>query len=178
MWRSQWRSQGWHGADMHPLSGAQLQQMPAGDRTRELLEIILLSACYRSGLCPRDAQQLRRLKSELVGNPTQNPAWQPCLRRHATGLPMHVGTVCTSTRLYSYREDRLIVPSEAMRAHGWEAEGISLNMQGLDINHGYDLLGESMSLPCVGTAIWSLLLAGGNSSLPGLWAEAGQARAA
>lgn len=173
VWRSRWRSQGWHGADMHPLSGARLWQMPAQDRTREILEIILLSACVGTGTCPRDADQLRKLKSELTGNPSQNPVWQPCLRKHVAGLPLHVGTVCRSTRLYSYREDRLITPGEAMRAHGWEADNINLNTQGLDINHGYDLLGESMALPCIGTAIWSLLLVGGNSTFPGMWAEAG-----
>ncbi len=163
--RAEWKNVGRVGWDAHPLQHAALWGIPSGQvvRAREILEVFLLSAAFLAGAAPQDELAMEQVRQALHCNFSQNPSWSN-LR-----TPWTLSTVCTSTRLYNYAQVRVWVPSEAMRAHGWDANGCGPNVQGLTIAQGWDLVGESMALQSLGLAIWSLLLACGER-LPELWA--------
>ena len=76
----------------------------------------------------------------------------------------------TSTRLYDYVLDRIIVPEELLRALGW-SEGV-VDTSGVDMAHMQNLVGECQALQPLGVASWALLLAVGNG-IPGMWCTAG-----
>ncbi len=163
--REAWEEAGHTGWDAHPLQHAALWGIPSGQivRVREILEVFLLSAAFLAGVAPEDQAAMEGVRQDLHCNFSQNPSWNNLHK------PWTVGTLCTSTRLYNYAQDRVWLPSEAMRAHGWDADGCGPNVEGLSISEGWDLVGECMALQSAGLAIWSLLLVCG-ARLPELWA--------
>ncbi|CAE7834440.1 unnamed protein product [Symbiodinium sp. CCMP2592] len=62
-------------------------------------------------------------------------------------------TFTTSTLLYSYSEDRVVLPLEMMLMHGFPRSAIaprSIGQRALK-----DMVGNGMSLPCLATMVWA-----------------------
>ena len=70
--------------------------------------------------------------------------------------PLYQGlkTTTTSTELYWYKEDRVILPIDHMRCNGW----LSPQMQGLSIMEQRDLIGESIPLQMFMTMMYSIVI--------------------
>ena len=77
----------------------------------------------------------------------------------------HLRAVTTSTDLFSFGRQRYLSAEELFRALGFEA----LNLKHISPTSQKDLLGEAMSIPCVGTVFACLVL-----SVPALWAAEGE----
>lgn len=82
---------------------------------------------------------------------SQNPKYRSC-----TSSEGFTGCLATSTMLYSYGKDRVVLPFELVLFQG-HRRGIRFptNMKPSKIR---DLAGEGMSLPCLGSIIWAAYL--------------------
>lgn len=156
--RAQMREAGCPWADAHPMERAELLGVSPTERSREVLEVALLSAAARSGFDPGRPEDLAALTASFWCDVSQNDM------RGGGATP----TFCTSTRLYDYAEDRLVTPSEMLRALGWADGGDEPSLRGLSWAQCQDLVGESQALPPLAVASWALVLAAGDA-LPGLW---------
>ena len=159
--RDQWRRSGFPWADDHPLAGAALWGCAKTTRVIEVLEVSLLRACWKKGLDPRRPEELLEAKKGV---------WCDYSQSFLTASPGGPGTVNTSSRLYDYVLDRIIVPEELLRALGW-SEGV-VDTSGVDMAHMQNLVGECQALQPLSVASWALLLAVGNG-IPGMWCTAG-----
>ena len=96
----------------------------------------------------------KRLLRDVFCDISQNPKFKayssdsgkaPCL--------------ATSTTLYSFGEDRLILPIELLYFQG-HSRGIKIP-DAMRSSQVRDLAGEGMAVPCLGTVIWALYLTKG-----------------
>ncbi len=166
--RQAWREQGRSGWNAHPLRSASFWGVAEsqGPRAREIAEVFLLQACELSGDKLDDQIAWRRHSQDLFCNVGQNPSWLNFA--HPEAIPV----VCTSTRFYCYRMDRLVTPGELMRAHGWRehvSKGKAMTMSGIAFNKGMDLVGECMALQNIGTALWAVFTAARSTVLLDVW---------
>jgi hypothetical protein len=157
--REDWRSGGFPWADDHPLAGAELRGCGDSERVVEVLEVSLLQACMQHGLDPRRPGELDAAKKGTWCDYSQNDM------NTKFGAPR---SVCTSTRLYDYYQDRRILAEELLRAMGWQAGGIDTT--GIAETDLRDLAGECQALQPLGVASWALLSAVGDGFL-GLWSQ-------
>ncbi len=74
-------------------------------------------------------------------------------------------TFTTSSQIYSFKEDRLLVPEEHFRLLGF---GENLVCGNLGPDELRKLAGEAMCVPCIALLVWSVLLA---ASFDGLWSS-------
>ena len=158
--RARWRTQGRPWADDHPLDAAQLRGCARTDRTAEVLEVTLLHACERRGLNPRSPRDMRKAMTTTWCDYSQNQF------AIAEDLP---GTVCTSTRLYDYVQDRAVLAEEVLLAMGWCA-GPPPQTDHLQRAELHDLVGECQALQPLAVASWALVLTA-RDGLAGLWAD-------
>lgn len=160
--RAAWRAQGIPGHDSHPLATAALRGLRGTEREREILEVFLMTASLSKGLSLSEAD-LNIVRQDLTADVSQNLSW---LRPDDPG----VSTVfCTGARIYSFKEDRVLLPAELLAAVGWRIPGRQPPTCGSLSNHDVqDLVGECMALPCLAAAIWALILAIGQH-MPGAW---------
>ena len=63
-------------------------------------------------------------------------------------------TFTRSTELYSYGEDRLVLPYEMLLMHGYPPDIVL--PQELTQRKLKEMVGNGMSLPCLGTVLWAL----------------------
>ena len=78
------------------------------------------------------------------------------------------GTFTTSCEYYSYGLDRMIFEEEKLAMLGFNVR--CLNLDSILSSQLRDLAGEAMALPCVGLAIYSVVL---NVDFPGLGSKGG-----
>ena len=97
-----------------------------------------------------EKQQLLR---HAYADVSQNPKYRSFTKNSLTGC------LTTSTLLYSYRRDGLVLPIELMTIQGHRRDlSIPESMTG---NNLKDLAGEGMFLGCLATVLWSLYLTKG-----------------
>lgn len=156
--RAAWKAAGhpWHAA--HPLARASLRGLSGTEREREVLEVFLLEVCHLRGLSPLDPQQLARAKVGLTADISQNLAW---LRPAYDGSRCRytAAVYCTESRVYSFQDDRLLLPVELLGSLGWATPATAPRTEGLTSAQLQNLVGESQALPCLAAATWALLLA-------------------
>lgn len=63
----------------------------------------------------------------------------------ASRQPANIGTFCTSSVNYSYEQDRLVLPIDALRCLGWP----KVDTRGISHQNLKNLVGEGMLLPQV-----------------------------
>lgn len=66
-------------------------------------------------------------------------------------------TQTTSTRMYSYSEDRMLTGKEMLLLQGQSASSLVIP-EDVKETTLHDLAGEGMAVPCVGLVLWSLFL--------------------
>ena len=171
--RSAWRFQGIPGHDSHPLATAALRGLRGTSREREVLEVHLMAASLAQGLSLNKAD-LHTASHNLTADVSQNLSW---LR---PDIPGASSVFCTGSRIYSFKEDRVLLAEELLGAVGWRIPGRQPPTCSSLSNHDLqDLVGECMALPCLAAAVWALILALGDR-MPDAWSScrAGQALAA
>ena len=164
-YRKRWLRLGWswHSAQpwAKPLAGMTPPDLvgvpkPVPARKQEVLDLGVLWAMEHRRLQELTASNVSMATEGLICNTTQNPnrgPWSFDLRR-----------LCRNSRMYSYQDDRLLVPTELYKMYGWR----SVDLSGLSLAHCQDMLGDSMALPTVGLALASLILTAGEA-IPDLW---------
>ena len=136
------------------------QPMPC--RKQEVLDLGVLWAMEQRCLQELTAWSVFAATQSLICNTTQNLARQ--------AFSFELKRLCRRDRLYSYQDDRLLVPPELYNIYGWKDADLS----GLSLAHCLDLLGDSMALPTVGLAFISLIYTAGEA-IPDLWEGSGRA---
>jgi len=124
--------------------------------TKRVEKILNLVALHHLGLQNADIpfESKKHFLRDIFCDISQNPKFKafssdlgiaPCL--------------ATSTMMYSYGEDRMVLPVELLYFQG-HSRGIKIpdNMRSSEIRN---LAGEGMTLPCLGTVIWALYLTKG-----------------
>ena len=160
--RAAWRSHGVPGHDSHPLATAALRGLRGTPREREVLEVFLMAASLSKGLSLSTAD-LNIVRQELTADVSQNLSW---LRPDNPGVS---SVFCTGARIYSFKEDRLLLAEELLAAVGWRIPGREPPTCRSLSNHDLqDLVGECMALPCLAAAVWALILAIGEH-MPSAW---------
>ena len=159
--RAAWKAAGhpWHAA--HPLAGASLHGLSGTEREREVLEVFLLEVCHLRGLSPLDPQQLARAKVGLTADISQNLTWlRPAYDGGGhSGCGYTAAVYCTESKVYSFQDDRLLLPVELLGSLGWVTPTTAPRTEGLTSAQLQNLVGESQALPCLAAATWALLLA-------------------
>ena len=129
---------------------------PVPSRKQEILNLGVLWAMEQKSLQDLTVSNVLVATRSLLCNTTQNPSRQPfsfVLRR-----------MCRNSRMYSYQDDRLLVPSELYKIYGWNAADLS----GFTLANCQDMLGDSMALPTLGVALASLIFTAGHA-IPDMW---------
>ena len=155
--RAQWHHQGHAWANTHPLANAQMRGCTGTERVREVLECTLLEAGRRAGF---DMGRPEGIAAAKVNN------WCDFSQNALLG-GSKPRSFCTTTRLYDYEQDRVILPVELLKAMGWTAGG-GVTFRNMSENQARDLVGECQALQPLAVASWALILAAGDA-LPGLW---------
>ena len=84
---------------------------------------------------------------------SQNPTRKPWTNRRG-----HNHTLCTSSVLYSFAQDRMLFPEEYMFLQGWSHH---MQVEESFRDELRELAGLGMALPCLGSLIWALYLVKG-----------------
>ena len=90
-----------------------------------------------------------KLDQELFIDVSQNHVRKPL--SNASG---ELRTLLTSTRLYHYGSDRLLLPVEHLALQGYSPEIVV--PQELSAKDVRDMAGEAIALPCLATVMWCL----------------------
>ena len=168
--RSAWRLQGIPGHDSHPLATAALRGLRGTAREREILEVYLMAASLAKGLSLNNAD-LHTASQDLTADVSQNLSW---LRPDTPGVS---SVFCTGSRIYSFKEDRILLAEELLGAVGWRIPGRQPPTCSTLSNHDLqDMVGECMALPCLAAAAWALILAIGDR-MPDAWSSCGAGQA-
>jgi hypothetical protein len=95
-------------------------------------------------------------------------AVKDCMKNMFSDVSQQVGRKCctnkdgishcltTSTELYSYALDSVVLPMELMQIQGHSSHAIV--PQTMKPRELRDLAGEGMNLPCLGTVLWAMYL--------------------
>lgn len=84
---------------------------------------------------------------------------QSHLRRNWTNRSGTTHVFTTATELYSFAEDRTVLPIEMLRAHGY---GPHVKIpQDITPSQLKDIVGRGIALPCLASVIWGLYVVNG-----------------
>lgn len=122
--------------------------------TSRVETILNLVAVQHLGLQNLDAEftTKKKLLRDVFCDVSQNPKFGAF-----TGSSGNAPCLATSTRMFSFGEDRWVLPIELLYWQG-HSRGIRIP-EGMKSNEIRDLAGEGMCLPCFGTVLWSAFLA-------------------
>lgn len=137
----------------HPKRRPALRGLTGTPRQTALVNHALRSWCWARRLDPAAL-----LVGDLFLDISQ------CVSRRPWGSTIRALT--SSTSIYSFRHDRLLVPEELMQVYGWPRPSRVLGAS--EAAQLADLVSECMPLPSLAVPLFSLLAALG-TALPGLW---------
>lgn len=132
-------------------------------RVKALLDLVaterLMYACSNqqtpiSEIKEFSQERKQELLKHVFCDISQNPKFRSC-----TGNDGVTGCLTTSTLLYSYGKDRMVLPFELMLFQG-HRRGLKIP-QDMKSSSLRSLAGEGMAVPCLGAIIWSLYLTKG-----------------
>ena len=132
-------------------------------RVRALLDLVaterLMCACADQQITISEIKEFSQEKKQaLLKNVfcdiSQNPKFRSC-----TGPDGVTGCLTTSSSIYSYGKDRMVLPFELMLFQG-HRRGLKIP-QKMKSSSLRSLAGEGMAVPCLGAIIWSLYLTKG-----------------
>ena len=130
--------------------------MPRTERVNELIEVVAASKLKDLGVL-QDAlsfSEKQKLLEHVYCDVSQNPRFKSCT--NSKGI---TGCLATSTILYSFGKDRIVLPLELSMIQG-HRRGFHYP-ESVSSNQIRDLCGEGMSLPCLGVVIWCMYLTKG-----------------
>jgi hypothetical protein len=116
-------------------------------RQDDLIDFAFLKTCIDAGVDPGAAASMR-CAEHLYVDTSQDVARSPWGHQ--------LKCVTTSTKLYSYGQDRAVMPMEIMRAYGWPARGV-LAQTGVRRDELADLIGEGMALQPLSVVLVAIL---------------------
>ena len=159
-WKQQsaeWRADMQVGADVKPWTsheGFQGNGFKHTDRSLELLDLVAVQTLISSGLSKSINKVGSRLMKKQLGNVlvdlSQNPV-RRCFTKNGKSP-----CLTTSSQIYSFGRDSLLVPLEYMILQGHKRTiAIPDGMSGKQVK---ELAGEGMSLPCLALIVWCLVL--------------------
>ena len=125
-------------------------QVPATDRAKGLMDLVAAEHLGRANWNIPFEEKQKRLQNIYL-DISQNPKFKSCT--NAQGI---TGCLSTSTALYSYGQDRMLLPVELLYI-----QGHSRTLEVPDLLTGSqirDLAGEGICLPCLGTLVWAAYL--------------------
>ena len=124
------------------------------ERISEILEIVATVKLMELGQNLLEAvtipfSQKKKLLEHVYCDVSQNPMFKNYTNKDGIS-----GCLTTSTTLYSFGRDRLVLPCELAMFQG-HRRGFRFppSRPSLQIR---DLMGEGMNLPCLGTVVWCL----------------------
>eukprot|EP00439_Symbiodinium_sp_Y106_P034527 s6144_g4.t1 len=112
-------------------------------KTPRVLDLIVVAACVF--LAEKNAKSL---KDHFVDYSQSHG------RRKWTNRSGVNPTLTTRSELYSFGEDRVVLPFELLRMHGFPADIVLPS--DISPRQMRSIVGNGMSLPCLGTILWSL----------------------
>ena len=125
-------------------------------RTARVLDLIDVAACARlkdleqcgKGCKSKAPVNHRDAFNDFLLDYSQSHSRKPWTRRNGVNP-----TFTTSTELYSFGADRIVLPREMMLMHGFPPNAkIPKNMRQCTLKN---MVGNGMSVPCVATVLWS-----------------------
>ena len=126
---------------------------PTTKRVRAILDTV---AAQHLGLQNLDLKfgGKKRLLQEVYCDISQNPKFKAFSNQSGVAP-----CLATSTQMYSFGQDRMVLPIELLYWQG-HSRGIKIpnRMRSSEIRN---LAGEGMMVPCLGTLIWALYLTKG-----------------
>ena len=130
--------------------------MPRTERVKAIIEMVAVMKFQEMGYNLYTVQsmpfsQKRELLRDVYCDVSQNPQHKNCT--NSAGIS---GCLATSTVLYSYRLDRIVLPVELAMIQG-HRRGFQFP-ECVSSNQIRDLAGEGMALPCLGTIVWCMYL--------------------
>ena len=109
-------------------------------------------------LKPRDNDLDFAAKKAILSNVYTDISQNP-IRRNFTNARGITGTITTSTMLYSFHRDGIILPLELMMLQGHRRDfSIPYNMTSMQLK---ELAGEGIFLPCLGVVLWAMYITKG-----------------
>ena len=130
------------------------QGLPQTERVRELVNLAAMQAVGGTlqtiSQAKSDRKFLKKQVANLVLDVSQNP------ERHAFTKQGKFPCLTTSSSLYWYARDGMLVPLEHMLLQGHRRTlTIPKSMTPKSLRH---LAGEGMSLPCLGLIVWCMAM--------------------
>ena len=122
--------------------------------TQRVLSLIDAVVWHKLG---KHASKMSRMEKAEKLRDTYVDISQNHIRRPFTNSSGITGTMTTGSQFYNYERDSLITPYEQLLWHGHSR---TLNVpEHIKVSSLRALAGEGMSLPCLGTVLWSGLVA-------------------
>ena len=131
--------------------------MPKSDRVKAILNVVAAVKLKEKGIKlgnPLPFSVKKDLLKNVFCDVSQNPK-----RSSFTNSRGVTGCLATSTALYSFGHDRIVLPVELAMFQG-HRRGFQYPSS-ISSNQIRDLAGEGMCLPCLGTIIWCMYLTKG-----------------
>ena len=143
--------------DMKPWTGRkqfQARGIRLTERICDILDCAAIRTCAEKGLSLEEMSCPRKVESAMAGWRVDVSQSLDRLKLSGPGKPLQ--TFTTSTQVYLYAQDRILLPEEMLLLHGQStrprsAAGVS---QELHRQHA----ANGMALPCLGMLVWALFL--------------------
>lgn len=123
------------------------------ERICDLLDMVAAAKLLELGESPvnKPFSKMKELLQDVYCDVSQNPKFRSYTNKNGI-----TGCLATSTVLYSFGRDRLVLPFELALLQG-HRRGFKFP-DDMPISKIRDLMGEGMSLPCLGTVVWCVYL--------------------
>ena len=130
--------------------GTGLPQGKGKKRVYDLVDISAMQVCKRAGLSAVCSQKtMRHAVKDVILDVSQSHK-RPTYSNQA-GVAR---CLCTSSDLYSYKEDRVLEPMEHVLMQGHSSSVVI--PESLSSGDVRSIAGESIALPCLGCIIWAI----------------------
>ena len=124
--------------------------MRLNDRKKDLLDVVVADRMYRSKKLHQglDSKQIAELMKDVWLDVSQSHS-----RKVTSTAPRR--TLTTSSEVYAFGRDRVLLPTEHLALQGHFAPTLKLPLTARQVR---SLAGEGMALPSIGSVLWCLFL--------------------